>query len=229
MVSGHRRKRSAAIAGLDKIPCIIKKMTDDEATIVMVDSNIQRENILPSERAWAYKMKLEALKHQGKRNVLTSVQVAQKLKTSVEKVAHDANTSKDQVRRYIRLTELIPPLLQMVDDKKIALNPAVEISYLSKKEQEDLLITIESELATPSLAQAKLIRRLSEEGTLTVDKILSLLSEEKPNQKEQIKIPKERISKYFPRGANPKLIEETIIKALELFQKRERSKNEKSR
>lgn len=226
MVSGHRRKRSAALAGLDKIPCIVKNMTDDEATIVMVDTNIQRENILPSERAWAYKMKLDALKHQGKRNDLTSAQFAQKSKTSVEKVANDANTSKDQVRRFIRLTELIPPLLQMVDDKKIAFNPAVEISYLSKREQEDLLITIESELATPSLTQAKLMRRLSEENSLTIDKMLSLLSEEKPNQKEQIKIPRERILKYFPRGTETKLIEETIIKALDLWQRKERKKEQ---
>lgn len=226
LVSGHRRKRSAALAGLDKIPCIVKNMTDDEATIVMVDTNIQRENILPSERAWAYKMKLDALKHQGKRNDLTSAQLAQKLKTSVEKVANDANTSKDQVRRFIRLTELIPLLLQMVDDKKIAFNPAVEISYLSKREQEDLLTTIDSELTTPSLAQAKLMRKLSEENSLTIDKILSLLSEEKPNQKEQIKIPRERILKYFPRGTEAKLIEETIIKALDLWQRKERKKEQ---
>ena len=226
MVSGHRRKRGAVLAGLDKIPCIVKNMTDEEAIIVMVDSNIQRENILPSERAWAFKMKLDALKKQGKRNDLTSGQVGQKLKTSVEKVALDANESIKQVQRYIRLTELISPLLQMVDDKKMAFNPAVEISYLSKKEQEDLLITIDSELATPSLTQAKLMRKLSEENSLTIDKMLSLLSEEKPNQKEQIKIPRERILKYFPRGTEAKLIEETIIKALDLWQRKERKKEQ---
>ena len=222
MVAGHRRKRAAELAELSEIPCIVRNLTDDEAIIVMVDSNLQREKILPSEKAFAYKMRLDAMKRQGQRTDLTSVPVAQKL-TSRAELGKVVGESQDQVRRYIRLTYLLPEILDMVDDGKIALRPAVELSYLAEKEQHFLLDTMFSEDCTPSHAQAIKMRKFSQEGKLNPDVILSIMQEEKPNQKEQIKIPKERISRYFAPGTPAQKIEDTIIKALELYRKRQRS------
>ena len=199
MVAGHRRKAASELAGVETIPCIVRRLTDDEATIIMVDSNLQRERILPSEKAFAYKMKLEALNRQGQRTDLTSTPVVSKLRTN-EKVGLESGDSREQVRRYIRLTELEPPILDMVDDGKIAFRPAVELSYLPKEQQQSLLTTIECEDCTPSLAQAIKMKQFSQEGRLNEDVILSILSEEKPNQIEQFKMPRERISKYFPPG-----------------------------
>lgn len=222
MVAGHRRKRAAELAELPEIPCIVRNLTDDEAIIVMVDSNLQREKILPSEKAFAYKMRLDAMKRQGQRTDLTSVPLAQKL-TSRAELGKVVGESQDQVRRYIRLTYLLPEILDMVDDGKIVLRPAVELSYLAEKEQHFLLDTMFSEDCTPSHAQAIKMRKFSQEGKLNPDVILSIMQEEKPNQKEQIKIPKERISRYFAPGTPAQKIEDTIIKALELYRKRQRS------
>ena len=227
MVAGHRRKRAAELAELSKIPCIVRNLTDDEAIIVMVDSNLQREKVLPSERAFAYKMRLEAMeRRQGQRNDLTSANDLQKLakrQTSRDKVAAKAGKSHETIRLYIRLTYLIPEILDMVDDGKIAPRPAVELSYLAEKEQHFLLDTMFSEDCTPSHAQAIKMRKFSQEGKLNPDVILSIMQEEKPNQKEQIKIPKERISRYFAPGTPVQKIEDTIVKALELYRKRQRS------
>ena len=227
MVAGHRRKRAAELAELSKIPCIVRNLTDDEAIIVMVDSNLQREKVLPSERAFAYKMRLEAMeRRQGQRNDLTSANDLQKLakrQTSRDKVAAKAGKSHETIRLYIRLTYLIPEILDMVDDGKIALRPAVELSYLAEKEQHFLLDTMFSEDCTPSHAQAIKMRKFSQEGKLNPDVILSIMQEEKPNQKEQIKIPKERISRYFAPGTPVQKIEDTIVKALQLYRKRQRS------
>ena len=223
MVAGHRRKFASELADLEEIPCIIRDLTDDEATLIMVDSNLQRERILPSEKAFAYKMKLEAMKRQGQRTDLTSRPVGEKL-YSVDALGKEVNESARQIHRYIRLTELIQPILDMVDDNKIAMRPAVELSYLSKTEQDVLLDTMQLEDCTPSHAQAIKMRKFSEEGRLNEDVILSILSEEKGNQKEQFRMPKERISKYFTPGTSAKQIEDTIVKALELYRKRERSK-----
>lgn len=227
MVAGHRRKFAAALAGVTEIPCIVRNLTDDEAIIVMVDSNLQREKILPSEKAFAYKMKLDAMKRQGQRSDLTSDPLGQKLKgkVSVEVLATNPPDGKTQIQRYIRLTELIPPVLQMVDDGKIAFRPAVELSYLSKEQQEALYSTMECEDCTPSLAQAIKMKGFSKDGKLTDEVILSIMQEEKPNQKEQFKMPKERISKYFAPGTPAQKIEDTIIKALELYRKRERQRD----
>ena len=226
MISGHRRKMASELAGLENIPCIVRNLSDDEAVIVMVDSNLQREEILPSEKAFAYKMKLEAMKRQGKRTDLTSEPMARKLKgkESAEILGEQVGESKDTIRRYIRLTELIPEILEMVDDKKISMRPAVELSYLPKEEQEILYDTMESEDCTPSHAQAIKIRKFSAEGRLNEDVLLSIMSEEKPNQVEQWKIPKNRLKKYFPSGTSQQKMEETIIKALELYRKREKSR-----
>ena len=226
MVAGHRRKFASGLAELEEIPCIIRDLTDDEATLIMVDSNLQREKILPSEKAFAYKMKLEAMKRQGQRTDLTLSPVATKLRgqRSDEILGQQVGESKDQIRRYIRLTELIPAILEMVDENKIAMRPAVELSYLSKTEQEILLDTMQLEDCTPSHAQAIKMRKFSAEGRLNDDVILSILSEEKGNQKEQFRMPKERISKYFTPGTSAKQMEDTIVKALELYRKRERSK-----
>ena len=221
MVAGHRRKAASELAGVETIPCIVRSLTDDEATIIMVDSNLQRERILPSEKAFAYKMKLEALNRQGQRTDLTSTPVVSKLRTN-EKVGLESGDSREQVRRYIRLTELEPPILDMVDEGKIAFRPAVELSYLPKEQQQVLLVTMEGEDCTPSLAQAIKMKQFSQEGRLNEDVILSILSEEKPNQKEQFKMPRERINKYFPPGTPAQKIEDTIIKALELYRKRQR-------
>lgn len=227
MVAGHRRKFAASLAGVSEIPCIVRSLTDDEATIVMVDSNLQREKILPSEKAFAYKMKLEAIKRQGRRTDLTSAPLEPKLKgsRSNEELAANSPDSRSQIQRYIRLTEPIPPVLQMVDDGKIAFRPAVELSYLSKEQQESLYSTMECEDCTPSLAQAIKMKEFSKDGKLTDEVILSIIQEEKPNQREQLKIPKERISKYFAPGTPAQKIEDTIIKALELYRKRERQRD----
>ena len=227
MVSGHRRKFAAALAGIAEIPCIVRNLTDDEATIVMVDSNLQREKILPSEKAFAYKMKLDAMKRQaGRPSKENSVPVGQNFegKTSRELLAAKSPDSNTQIQRYIRLTELIPPVLQMVDDGKIAFRPAVELSYISKEQQQTLCETMECEDCTPSLAQAIKMKEFSRDGKLTDEVILSIMQEEKPNQKEQFKMPKERISKYFAPGTPAQKIEDTIIKALELYRKRERQR-----
>lgn len=227
MVAGHRRKFAAALAELTEIPCIVRNLTDDEATIIMVDSNLQRETILPSEKAFAYKMKLDAMKRQGQRSDLTSATKLQKSagKTSREILAEQAGESHEQIRKYIRLTLLIPELLQMVDDGKIAFSPAVEFSYLKEQEQRSLLDTMELEDCTPSVAQAKKLKQFSQDGKLTDEVILSIMQEDKPNQKEQFKMPKERISKYFAPGTPAQKIEDTIIKALELYRKRERQRD----
>ena len=224
MVAGHRRKAASELAGVETIPCIVRSLTDDEATIIMVDSNLQRERILPSEKAFAYKMKLEAMKRQGQRSDLTSSPVGMKLdgKQSLDILGEQSGESRNQIHRYIRLTELEPPILDMVDDGKIAFRPAVELSYLPKEQQQSLLTTMECEDCTPSLAQAIKMKQFSQEGRLNEDVILSILSEEKPNQVEQFKMPRERISKYFPPGTPAQKIEDTIIKALELYRKRQR-------
>lgn len=226
MVAGHRRKMASELAEKKEMPCIIRNLTDDEATIIMVDSNLQREELLPSEKAFAYKMKLEAMKRQGQRTDVTSVPLAQKLqgKTSRQLLGEQVGESQDQIRRYIRLTELIPPILDMVDEGKIAMRPAVELSYLSKAEQQTLNDFMEMEDCTPSHVQAIKMRKFSQEEKLGEDVILSILIEEKPNQVEQFKIPKKRIEKYFSPGTPREKIEDTIVKALELYRKRERNK-----
>lgn len=223
MISGHRRKMASELAGFENMPCIVRNLSDDEAVIVMVDSNLQREEILPSEKAFAYKMKLEAMNRQGKRTDLTSTPLVSKFRTN-EILAQEAGESRETIRRYIRLTELIPEILEMVDEKKIAMRPAVELSYLPKEEQEILYDTMESEACTPSHAQAIKIRKFSAEGRLNEDVLLSIMSEEKPNQVEQWKIPKNRLKKYFPSGTTQQKMEETIIKALELYRRREKSR-----
>lgn len=223
MVSGHRRKRAAELAEQPILPCIVRELTDDEAVIIMVDSNLQREKVLPSEKAFAYRMKLEALKRQGQRTDLTSNPVGRKLGVeSAEIVGRESGDSQTQVRRYIRLTNLLPELLDMVDENKIALRPAVELSYLSETEQSALKEAIASEDCTPSHAQAIKMRKFAEEGKLNPDVILSIMQEEKPNQVEQFKIPKSRIAKYFPAGTPAQKIEDTIVKALEMYRRRQR-------
>lgn len=227
MVAGHRRKCAATLAGITEMPCIVRNLTDDEATIIMVDSNLQRETILPSEKAFAYKMKLEAMKRQGQRSDLTSTPLEPKLKgsRSNEELAASSPDSRSQIQRYIRLTELIPPVLDMVDSSKIAFRPAVELSYLSKEQQQSLYDTMECEDCTPSLAQAIKMKEFSRDGKLSAEVILSIMQEEKPNQREQFKMPKERISKYFAPGTPAQKIEDTIIKALELYRRRERQRD----
>lgn len=227
MVAGHRRKCAATLAGITEMPCIVRNLTDDEATIIMVDSNLQRETILPSEKAFAYKMKLEAMKRQGQRSDLTSAPLEPKLKgsRSNEELAASSPDSRSQIQRFIRLTELIPPVLDMVDSGKIAFRPAVELSYLSKEQQQSLYDTMECEDCTPSLAQAIKMKEFSRDGKLTEEVILSIMQEEKPNQREQFKMPKERISKYFAPGTPAQKIEDTIVKALEMYRKRERQRD----
>ena len=227
MVAGHRRKCAAMLAGITEMPCIIRNLTDDEATIIMVDSNLQRETILPSEKAFAYKMKLEAMKRQGQRSDLTSAPLEPKLKgsRSNEELAASSPDSRSQIQRYLRLTELIPPVLDMVDSSKIAFRPAVELSYLSKEQQQSLYDAMECEDCTPLLAQAIKMKEFSRDGKLSAEVILSIMQEEKPNQREQFKMPKERISKYFVPGTPAQKIEDTIIKALELYRRRERQRD----
>lgn len=238
MVSGHRRKRAAELAGLQEIPCIVRDLTDDQAVVIMVDSNLQREQILPSEKAFAYKMKLDAMKRQGFRSDLTSAPLGPKLlglRSNIE-LAAESPDGKTQIQRYIRLTNLIPELLSLVDNSvlkepgkpQMALRPAVELSYLRKEEQADLAQLIQEMECTPSHAQALKLRRLSEgKGPgqrLARDAIVSIMQEEKPNQVEQFKMPKERISKFFPAGTPAKKMEETIVKALELYRRRQRDR-----
>lgn len=228
MVAGHRRKMASELAEKTEMPCIVRNLTDDEAVLIMIDSNLQREKILPSEKAFAYKMKLEAMKRQqGYRSDLTSATVLQKSekKSSRQILAEQTGESHEQIRKYIRLTELIPPILGMVDENRIAMRPAVELSYLPIDQQEILLDTMQLEDCTPSHAQAIKLRKFSEEGKLNKDDIFSILAEEKGNQKEQFRMPKARISKYFSPGTPAKQMEDTIIKALELYRKRERSKD----
>ena len=221
MISGHRRKRASEIAGRNEIKAIVREMTEEEAIITMVDSNKQREKVLPSEKAFAYKMKLEAMKRQGQRNDLTSVPTAQKYagKTSREIIAEEAGESQDQVRRYVRLTELIPELLNLVDEEKIKLRPAVEISYLTRDEQVDLLDAIDCLQATPSHAQAIRMKELSQKGELTADEINNILEEEKPNQKEQIRFKYDKVKSYFPKGYSIEQMQNVIEKLLENYQK----------
>ena len=233
MVSGHRRKRAAELANLAEIPCIVRQLTDDEATIIMVDSNLQREQILPSEKAFAYKMKLDAMKRQGQRTDLTFGPLGQK--SSRDELADGSPDSSRQIHRYIRLTNLIPEILELVDNSvlkepetlQIALRPAVELSYLRKEEQSDLFALMDEMDCTPSHAQAIKMRQMSEAKTggerLAKDALVSIMKEEKPNQKEQFKIPKEKLSRYFAPGTPAQKIEDTIIKALELYRKRQRS------
>ena len=237
MVAGHRRKKAADLAGLAEIPCIVRQLTDDEATIIMVDSNLQREQILPSEKAFAYKMKLDAIRRQpGTRTDLTSVPLGQRLgQTSREALADKSPDSNTQIQRYIRLTHLIPEILELVDNSvlkdqemlQIAMRPAVELSYLRKEEQADLFAIMDEMDCTPSHAQAIKMRQMSEAKTggerLAKDALVSIMKEEKPNQVEQFKIPKNRIAKFFPAGTPAQKIEDTIIKALELYRKRQRS------
>ena len=214
LVSGHRRRLAAQKLGLPTVPVLVREMTDDEAVILMVDSNLQRENLLPSEKAFAYKMKLEAMKRQGMRTDLTSPQLAAKLRTDDE-IAKHAGISGDTVRRYIRLTNLVPPLLQMVDDGRIAFSPAVELSYLARDEQAELWDLIGREDATPSLSQAIRLKKLSREGGLTAEELYAILTEEKPNQKEQVRIKTESLRKYFPRNYSAQQMEREILKLLE--------------
>ena len=218
IIAGHRRKKACEKAGIDTVPAFVRDMDRDTAVIALVDSNLHREHILPSEKAFAYKMKLEAIKHQG-------IACGQLVHKSRDLVAEN-NESGRQVQRYIRLTELIPPILQMVDDGRIAFSPAVELSYLAEKEQYNLLETIESEDCTPSLSQAQRMKKLSQDGKLNTDAIFAIMTEEKPNQKEQIKLPKDRIKKFFPKDYTAKQMEEVIMKLLADWQrKRERSRN----
>lgn len=221
MVSGHRRKMASELAGRDTIPCIVRDLTDDEAIIVMVDSNLQREKVLPSEKAFAYRMKLEAMRRQGKRTDLTSSPMETKLRTSAV-IAQSGGDSRAQVDRFIRLTNLIPEILDMVDEGRIAFRPAVELSYLAEQEQRILYDAMGHADCTPSLAQAIKMKSFSREGKLSEAVILSIMEEEKPNQKEQFRIPKERISKYFKPGTPARTMEDTIIKALDYYRKRQR-------
>ena len=227
IVAGHRRKYACEQAGLDTMPVLIRNLDRDAATIIMVDSNLQRENILPSERAKAYKMKLEAIKRQGARNDLTSDQVGQKSKWSIEQVAEQAGESKSQVQRYIRLNELSPELLQMVDEKKIAFNPAYELSFLKPEEQQMLVTTIDYEQATPSLSQAQRMKKFSQAGRLNEDSMLAIMSEEKKPEKFSLTLDGDRIRKYFPKSYTPLQMENTIIKLLEAWQKKRQRSQER--
>ena len=227
IVAGHRRKRGCEIAGLDTMPVIVRDLDDDAATIIMVDSNIQRESLLPSERAFAYKMKLDAIKRQGARSDLTSGQVGQKLKTSVDLVANQAGESTKQVQRFIRLTNLIPELLDMVDNRKIAFNPAVELSYLKQDEQTELLDAMDSEQATPSLSQAQRLKKFSQEGRLSIDVMRAIMSEEKKSDLDRVTLSSEKLSKYFPKSWTPAQMENQIIKLLESWHKRRQQMQER--
>ena len=224
VIAGQRRVRASQLAGIDTVPAFVLPLDRDRAIITLVDSNIQRENILPSERAFAYKMKLEAMKRQGFRTDLTSSQVGTKLRTD-DKVAQGFGIGKTTVQRFIRLTELIPPILQMVDEGKIALTPAVELSFLKKDEQKNLFTTMESEEATPSLSQAQRMKQLSQTGRLDMDTIFAIMTEEKANQKETLKIKTDKLRKYFPKGTTPKQMEDFIIRLLERELQRKRNRD----
>ena len=225
IISGHRRQYAAKLAGLDTLPVIVRQMSDDAAVILMVDSNLQREHILPSERAFAYKMKLDAIKNQGARSDLTSTQVAQKL--SVEKVGDDAGVSKDTIRRFIRLTNLIPELLDMVDEKKIAFNPAVELSYLEESQQRDFLEAMEDTQNAPSLSQAQQLKKMAQQGEFSYEKAFDVMGQEKKSEKDTVTIKNETLRKYFPRSSTPKQMEEKIIQLLDAWQKKQQRRNER--
>ena len=225
IISGHRRQHAAQLAGLDALPVIVRNMDDDAAVLLMVDSNLQRENILPSERAFAYKMKLEALKNQGARSDLTSVQVAPKLST--EKIGEEVGMSKDNVKRYIRLTNLVPELLDMVDEKKIAFNPAVELSYLDEAQQRDFLEAMEDTQNAPSLSQAQRLKKLAQEGHFSYDVAFAVMGEEKKDELDKVVIKNDTLRKYFPRSYTPKQMEDTIIKLLEQWQRKQQRQNER--
>ena len=225
IISGHRRQYAAKLAGLDTLPVIVRQMSDDAAVILMVDSNLQREHILPSERAFAYKMKLDAIKNQGARSDLTSTQVAQKL--SVEKIGDDAGVSKDTIRRFIRLTNLIPELLDMVDEKKISFNPAVELSYLADSEQQDFLEAMQDTQNAPSLSQAQRIKKLSQEGQCSYEAIFDIMGEEKKAEMDRVTIKNDVLRKYFPKSYTPKQVEDTILKLLEKWQKKRQRSQER--
>ena len=225
IISGHRRQYAAKLAGLDTLPVIVRQMSDDAAVILMVDSNLQREHILPSERAFAYKMKLDAIKNQGARSDLTSTQVAQKL--SVEKVGDDAGVSKDTIRRFIRLTNLIPELLDMVDEKKISFNPAVELSYLDESQQRDFLEAMNDTQNAPSLSQAQQLKKMAQQGEFSYEKAFDVMGQEKRSEKDTVTIKNETLRKYFPRSYTPKQMEEKIIQLLDAWQKKQQRRNER--
>ena len=226
IISGHRRQHAAQLAGLDALPVIVRQMDDDAAVLLMVDSNLQRENILPSERAFAYKMKLEALKNQGARSDLTSDQVGQKL-WSVEQVASDAGESKTQIQRFIRLTNLVPELLDLVDEKKISFNPAVELSYLDEKQQRDFLEAMNDTQNAPSLSQAIRLKKLAQEGKFTYEAAFAVMGEAKKDELDKVVIKNDTLRKYFPRSYTPKQMEDTIIKLLEQWQRKQQRQNER--
>ena len=227
LVAGHRRHRASELAGKETMPVIVRDLDDDAATIIMVDSNLQRESLLPSERAFAYKMKLEAVKHQGERSDLTSRQVGEKFQTSIQLIANQAGESQRQVQRYIRLTELIPKLLDMVDEKKIAFNPAYELSFLKKEEQVQLLDAIGSEQATPSLSQAQRLKKFSYEGHLSIDVMRAILGEEKKSDLDRLVFTTETLRKYFPKSYTPAKMQETIIRLLERWQRNRQQQQER--
>ena len=225
IISGHRRQYAAKLAGLDTLPVIVRQMSDDAAVILMVDSNLQREHILPSERAFAYKMKLDAIKNQGARSDLTSTQVAQKL--SVEKVGDDAGVSKDTIRRFIRLTNLIPELLDMVDEKKISFNPAVELSYLDESQQRDFLEAMDGTPNAPSVSQAQQLKKMAQCGEFTYEKAFDILGQEKKSEQDTVTIKNDILRKYFPRSYTPRQMEEKIIQLLDAWQRKQQRHNER--
>ncbi len=227
IISGHRRQHAAQLAGLDTLPVIVRNMDDDAAVLLMVDSNLQRENILPSERAFAYKMKLEAIKNQGARSDLTSGQIVQKSKLSIERVAEDAGEGYKTVQRFIRLTNLIPELLDMVDEKKISFNPAVELSYLDESQQRDFLEAMNDTQNAPSLSQAQRLKKLAQEGHFSYDVAFAVMGEEKKDELDKVVIKNDTLRKYFPRSYTPKQMEDTIIKLLEQWQRKQQRQNER--
>ena len=227
IISGHRRQHAAQLAGLDALPVIVRQMDDDAAVLLMVDSNLQRENILPSERAFAYKMKLEAIKNQGARSDLTSGQIVQKSKLSIERVAEDAGEGYKTVQRFIRLTNLIPELLDMVDEKKIAFNPAVELSYLDESQQRDFLEAMNDTQNAPSLSQAQRLKKLAQEGHFSYDVAFAVMGEEKKDELDKVVIKNDTLRKYFPRSYTPKQMEDTIIKLLDQWHRKQQRQNER--
>ena len=227
IISGHRRQYAAKLAGLDTLPVIVRQMSDDAAVILMVDSNLQREHILPSERAFAYKMKLEAIKNQGARSDLTSGQIVQKSKLSIERVAEDAGEGYKTVQRFIRLTNLIPELLDMVDEKKISFNPAVELSYLDEAQQRDFLEAMQDTQNAPSLSQAQRLKKLAQEGHFSYDVAFAVMGEEKKDELDKVVIKNDTLRKYFPRSYTPKQMEDTIIKLLDQWQRKQQRQNER--
>ena len=227
IISGHRRQHAAQLAGLDALPVIVRQMDDDAAVLLMVDSNLQRENILPSERAFAYKMKLEAIKNQGARSDLTSGQIVQKSKLSIERVAEDAGEGYKTVQRFIRLTNLVPELLDMVDEKKIAFNPAVELSYLDEAQQRDFLEAMNDTQNAPSLSQAQRLKKLAQEGHFSYDVAFAVMGEEKKDELDKVVIKNDTLRKYFPRSYTPKQMEDTIIKLLDQWQRKQQRQHER--